>query len=174
MTEIPSVLRSALWLDVEASGFGPDSYPIEVGWATFEGETESVLIKPAPGWAYWDTGAQAVHGIAPERLQAEGFAVDAVIARIAATTAGRLVLSDNPDFDRWWLGRLFAEADIPVPFTIEDSASFACAVGSRFGASDMDWERAERLAGRQAPITHRAADDARHWAVLTRLLAFRE
>ena len=34
------------FLDIEASGFGPGSYPVEVGWTFGDGAGESWLICP--------------------------------------------------------------------------------------------------------------------------------
>jgi len=52
------------FLDVEASGLGPDSFPIEIGWAILGGPAGSVLIKPAPDWSQdaWDETAEDLHG----------------------------------------------------------------------------------------------------------------
>ena len=50
-------------IDVEASGFGRGSYPIEVGFALEDREVQSYLIKPALGWDHWDPKAELIHGI---------------------------------------------------------------------------------------------------------------
>jgi hypothetical protein len=40
-------------IDVEASGLGHGSYPIEVGFALADGETHCRLIKPEEDWQHW-------------------------------------------------------------------------------------------------------------------------
>ena len=37
-------------LDVEASGFGPGSYPIEIGYVLGDGTAYCTLISPAISW----------------------------------------------------------------------------------------------------------------------------
>lgn len=39
-------------LDVEASGFGRYSYPIEVGYALPDGRVFCTLIRPEPHWTH--------------------------------------------------------------------------------------------------------------------------
>ena len=50
-------------LDIEASGFGPGSYPIEVGFVTSDGKAWCSLIRPESDWRHWDEKAAAMHGI---------------------------------------------------------------------------------------------------------------
>ena len=50
-------------IDVEASGFGPRSYPIEVGVAMEADRRFSALIAPASDWTHWDDEAEQVHRV---------------------------------------------------------------------------------------------------------------
>jgi hypothetical protein len=45
-SEVPSIL------DVEASGFGAGSYPIEIGYISGDGSSYCTLIRPAPTWTH--------------------------------------------------------------------------------------------------------------------------
>ena len=45
-------------LDIEASGFGRGSYPIEIGYCLPNGDTFCTLIKPEPEWQHWDAEAE--------------------------------------------------------------------------------------------------------------------
>jgi hypothetical protein len=45
-------------IDLEASGFGKGSYPIEVGFVLPEGAMYCTLIQPAPHWRHWDDKAR--------------------------------------------------------------------------------------------------------------------
>ena len=47
-------LNNPLIIDVEASGFGSKSYPIEIGVALNDGQRFCTLILPAPNWTHWD------------------------------------------------------------------------------------------------------------------------
>ena len=165
-------LSRALWLDVEASGFGPDSYPIEVGWSDIQGRTGSVLVRPEPAWTHWDSKAEALHGISRALLGAEGVPVVEAATRISDATAGRsAVLSNHPGPDAWWLERLFTAAGKrTVPFRLANADALVTSfVGG--GLTGMgEYVVAEEQAKELAPITHRAADDARFWATFTRLV----
>ena len=47
-----------LIIDVEASGFGGASYPIEIGVALDDGHKYCALILPEPEWTHWDAAAE--------------------------------------------------------------------------------------------------------------------
>jgi len=61
-----------LIVDVEASGFGGDSYPIEIGLALEDGSKFCTLIAPAPDWTLWDDEAETVHRISRDILETYG------------------------------------------------------------------------------------------------------
>ena len=165
-------LGRALWIDVEASGLSPESYPIEVGWSDLDGNSDSILIKPLATWTDWDPSAVALHGISREQLAAEGAPVGEAAARIAAVTAGRVVLSDCTIWDMAWLSRLFVAAGRKhVPFRLEGALEAVRSIAAQRRIGAIGGIEAEFAAQQIAPITHRAADDARHWATLTRLVA---
>jgi hypothetical protein len=59
-------------IDVEASGLGSLSYPIEVGISMANGKKYCSLIQPEPGWVHWDESAEAVHHLTREQLRVHG------------------------------------------------------------------------------------------------------
>ena len=59
-------------LDIEASGFGSGSYPIEIGFSGRHGEGWCSLIRPEAEWTHWDLDAARVHGIPREVLIERG------------------------------------------------------------------------------------------------------
>ncbi|MEN9630469.1 MAG: hypothetical protein RJA10_3697, partial [Pseudomonadota bacterium] len=65
-------------LDIEASGFGRHSYPIEVGYVRSDGHARCTLIRPPPHWTHWDPGAEQVHHIKRDLLLQHGRAADEV------------------------------------------------------------------------------------------------
>ncbi|MDO6459423.1 hypothetical protein Q4485_01790 [Granulosicoccaceae sp. 1_MG-2023] len=105
-------------VDVEASGFGFESYPIEVGLALHDGERYCSLIKPADRWLHWDCNAERIHGITRERLVNTGRSVIAVASELNALLRGRTIYSDAWVVDKPWLEKLFAEARIAMRFSI--------------------------------------------------------
>ena len=60
------------FIDVEASGLGNTSYPIEVAWNDAEGLITNHLVKPEPQWTSWDPEAERIHGITKEQLEKDG------------------------------------------------------------------------------------------------------
>ena len=107
-------------MDLEASGFGDQSYPIEVAWCDDTGTINRLLIKPTvPAWTWWSDEAEAVHGIDRDRLQRNGWDPEFVIAEINRDLAGRTVYTDAPDFDGAWLTKLYDAFDAPIPFVFE-------------------------------------------------------
>lgn len=109
------------FLDIEATGFGPESYPIEVAWSLPSGEIQRCLISPetVPEWTAWNPEAERVHGIDRDRLLRNGWPPDYVADRLVADLNGLTVYSDAPDFDHAWLARLFRVVGRPMPFTFD-------------------------------------------------------
>jgi hypothetical protein len=111
--EMPAII------DLEASGFGRGSYPIEVGIALADGSVHALLIKPAEGWDHWDEKAQAIHGITRDYLQEHGKTPREVAIFLNDLCSGLTLYSDAWSFDSSWLGRLFDEAEIIQRFKLD-------------------------------------------------------
>ncbi|MDM4766586.1 hypothetical protein [Pelomonas sp. SE-A7] len=107
-------------LDVEASGFGRGSYPIEVGFVTCDGGVFCSLIRPLPEWQHWDEQAQALHGISREILFQHGREAAWVATEINARLAGQTVYCDAWAHDYPWLSRLFDVAGLVPRFKLAD------------------------------------------------------
>lgn len=110
-------------IDLEASGFGSKSYPIEVGFTLPNGRSECTLIRPAPGWVHWDESAYAVHGISRELLLAFGKPVDQVALWLNQQLKGTTVYSDAWGHDYAWLAVLFDAANLTPSFKLDHLAS---------------------------------------------------
>ncbi len=149
-------------IDIEASGFGRHSYPIEIGYVREDGQAWCSLVRPAADWQHWDEKAERVHGIARPMLLQHGRPVADVARRLNADLAGRTVYCDGWAHDYAWLGVLFEEAGLVPRFKLEsvnrllDEASLARLDAERLRAF------AELGIGR-----HRASSDARalQWAL---------
>ena len=105
-------------IDVEASGFGGTSYPIEVGVALDDDTTYCSLIRPAPDWDHWDTDAEKVHGIPRALLEIHGRPMHEVAASLNELLDGKTLYSDGWVVDKPWLTTLFHEARIPMTFRV--------------------------------------------------------
>ncbi|MEC9062740.1 MAG: hypothetical protein VYC55_14130, partial [Pseudomonadota bacterium] len=59
-------------IDIEASGFGAASYPIEIGIVRYDGAKWCKLLRPFDSWVHWDRKAESLHGITQQMLQTRG------------------------------------------------------------------------------------------------------
>lgn len=106
-------------IDVEASGFGRGSYPIEVGYALEDNATFCSLIKPESEWTHWDEQSEQVHNISREILAEHGKSATHIAEQLNNTLAHKTIYSDGWSFDNSWIGLLFATVEIPQKFKIE-------------------------------------------------------
>ncbi|WP_428036348.1 hypothetical protein [Amphritea sp.] len=107
-------------LDLEASGLGPYSYPIEVAWKGTEEVSDSFLINPdsVPEWTFWDEYAEELHNICRSELREHGISALSACLRLNDALEGRDVLSDAWEFDHFWLTRLFKAAGQKMAFRL--------------------------------------------------------
>ncbi|SDW73021.1 hypothetical protein SAMN05443545_102516 [Aidingimonas halophila] len=107
-------------LDIEASGFGRGSYPIEVGLARADGSYCSFLVQPLSEWTHWDPKAELLHGISRDRLVREGHAIIEVARWLndELTEIG-VAYSDSWGYDNTWLSLLFHHAGMLPRFRLE-------------------------------------------------------
>jgi len=109
-------------IDVEASGFGRGSYPIEVGIVLADGSRHCYLIAPARSWTAWDADAERIHGISRDMLLAHGRPLHDVAWRLNELLQGKTVYSDAWAFDMSWIGKLYDAANQAQRFRIADIA----------------------------------------------------
>jgi len=110
--------RPPIIIDIEASGFGPAGYPIEIGVALDNGTKYCSLIAPAPGWTHWDPDAEKLHRVTRDVLRAHGKPIPEVARKFNALLADRTAYSDGWVVDRTWLDQLFFAAGIPRAFSL--------------------------------------------------------
>lgn len=151
-----------IFIDFEASGLGPQSWPVEIGLSWIEGadvRTWSSLIRPELSWSMeaWDPVSAEVHGIPLDELT-RAPAAGMVAAEAAKLISGKTVCSDAPKYDEIWARRLFLEGAQPVSLRIFDICSAFEHVLSGMGM-DQAYEKLARL-----PAPHRAGPDAERYA----------
>jgi len=108
-------------IDLEASGLGEESYPIEVAWKNdVTGEQDSFLIDPdtAQNWHYWDEYAEEMHGIERCQLNSKGLDIITACRRLNEKLKDKTLVSDAWEFDLFWLTRLFDETGMKPTFTM--------------------------------------------------------
>lgn len=142
-------------IDFEASGFGVDSYPIEVGVVLGNGQKYCALIKPARNWVYWDEQAERVHGLTRETLLNWGKPISLVVDELNEFLAGKTVYSDGWVVDKPWLLRLFYQCGVQPAFCLS-------ALEMILKEAQMDiWSQTKRQVIQDlALMRHRASTDA--------------
>jgi hypothetical protein len=114
---MPSADRPLI-IDVEASGFGGTSYPIEIGLALDDGHKYCTLIQPAPDWTHWDAEAERIHRISRDILETYGRPLESVTETLNELLASRTVYSDGWVVDKPWLTTLFHAARADMQFRV--------------------------------------------------------
>ncbi len=144
------------FLDIEASGFGRSSYPIEVGYVLPDGSSLCCLIRPAPHWTHWDPAAEKIHHIRRDMLAQHGRSVREVAQLLNDGLHGRTVFSDGWAHDYPWLAALYEEAEMAPSFKLDSLRSLLSESEAR------DWH-ATRLLMSHSMVgqRHRASADAR-------------
>ena len=105
-------------IDIEASGFGPHSYPIEVGVVLEPGRKFCSLITPEPEWTHWDASAEMVHRVSRDILETHGKPAVQVANSLNDLLGNATVYSDGWVVDQPWLIRLFSRTRVRQLFSI--------------------------------------------------------
>lgn len=143
-------------IDIEASGFGHGSYPIEIGYVMPDGKTFCALIRPAPEWTHWDEQAARTHGIARDIVVSKGREIKEVAQAMNDELHGKTVYCDGWANDYSWLNTLFEAADMTPSFKLEDLRVLLSEKEAPF------WHVIKQQVGREFRLQrHRASSDAR-------------
>jgi len=110
--------QAPLIIDIEASGYDDDSYPIEIGVVLDDEVRYCSLIKPSKNWTHWDQAAEQSHRISRIALQTSGRSAATVAKQLNELLAGRTVYSDGWTTSKPSLTRLFEAARTPMKFSI--------------------------------------------------------
>jgi len=142
-------------IDIEASGFGRASYPIEVGYILGDGTTFCTLVRPAPGWTHWDPSAEAVHHISREALDRHGRPPAEVARLLNDRLRGLTLYSDAWGHDFAWLSALFEEAGLVPLFKVDSLRRMLTE------SEAARWQFARDCVGQEFSVArHRASADA--------------
>lgn len=143
-------------LDLEASGFGRHSYPIEAGFVLPDGRSFCTLIRPEPDWTHWDPAAEQVHGIARDTLERHGRGAAEVARLLNEALRGQVVYTDAWAHDYPWMHALFAAAGLQPSFRLESLRRLLSE------AEAEAWDEAkQRVSDEDGTQRHRASHDAR-------------
>lgn len=143
-------------IDLEASGLGRGSFPIEVGVVLPCGLTYCSLICPEPDWCHWDEQAEQLHGISRELLRDAGKPAAQVAQELNDFIGSQRVFSDAWGNDSSWLGLLFYYGQQPQAFKLESLRSIISEQQLPF------WHTCKEQVIYQCQFRrHRASNDAR-------------
>ncbi|AXS81244.1 hypothetical protein [Dechloromonas sp. HYN0024] len=143
-------------IDIEASGFGRGSYPVEIGYFAPDGESYCTLILPEPGWTHWDSSAEKVHGITREVLASHGKPAAEVCLALNRSLHGKKVYCDGWAHDYVWLAVMYDAVGLIPSFQLKDLRELLS------DCSKSLWHPTRALIEtRHAMRRHRASGDAR-------------
>jgi hypothetical protein len=163
MHDAPAMIDLPSILDMEASGFGPHSYPLEVGYVLSDGRSFCTLIRPEPNWTHWDAQAEDTHHISRHTAFTHGRPAREVAEHLNEDLRGLTLYSDGWANDYTWLNVLFEAAQLSPRFRLDNLR----AVLSENEADQWHVVK-EQVARELGSPRHRASADAR---VLQRTLA---
>ncbi|MES3012175.1 MAG: hypothetical protein V4750_00390 [Pseudomonadota bacterium] len=143
-------------LDIEASGFGRDSYPVEVGFVLPDGQTWCTLIRPAPAWTHWDAAAEKVHHIPLPTVIRHGRDVVEVATQLNERLEGRTMYCDGWAHDDVWLSVLFEAARLTPSFKLDNLRALLTDQEAAF------WDVVKKQVTTEMRLQrHRASSDAK-------------
>lgn len=143
-------------VDIEASGFGKNSYPIEVGFIDESLNTWCALIKPEEDWHHWDSEAEGMHFISRDCLLKHGKSAKLVAQTLNDQLQHKTVYSDGWMHDFTWISLLFDSAKIPQRFKLEDLRNVLTP------NQEAAWHATKNLIQQELKIQrHRASVDAK-------------
>lgn len=144
------------FLDIEASGFGRDSYPIEIGFVLGDGHGWCTLVRPEPDWLHWDHSAEGLHGISRDKVERHGRPAVDVARELNRRLHGQVVYSDGWAHDYAWLARLFEAAGRAPSFRLDHLRRLLDEEAA------ARWQAArQRVLAQRPDARHRASSDAR-------------
>ena len=142
-------------IDIEASGFGSTSYPIEIGVAKSNGERYCALIQPVDDWEHWCTHAEKIHGISRAIIETRGKKPRLICEELNEFLCDTVAYSDGWACDSPWLTRLFFAARMSQHFHLSPIEAIASE------AQLLLWDNTKIRMQTQLNIErHRASGDA--------------
>jgi hypothetical protein len=107
-------------LDIEASGFGVGSYPVEIGYVDSHGDVWSAQVQPHANWLHWDDEAAKLHQQSRQDLLQHGQTAREIAMHLNQVFAGQTLYTDGWYQDFVWLHSLYEAAGMSPSFKLED------------------------------------------------------
>jgi hypothetical protein len=155
-SEPPAGLLPPAILDIEASGFGLGSYPIEIGVVLGDGRSWCSLVKPEPSWQHWDPNAATLHGIKRDQLEQLGRTAHDIASTLNNWLQGMTVYTDAWAHDYTWMNKIFDAAGLSPHFKLENLRALLTDDEAK------RWHDIKLRVAKQMALTrHRASSDAK-------------
>lgn len=142
-------------IDVEASGFGGFSYPIEVGVVLEDGKKFCSLIAPYPEWTHWDEEAEKIHRVSRNTLKKNGKCIREVTETLNEFLCGKTVYTDAWVVDKPWLITLFHASGMSMNF---ETSPLEMILSE--GQMEIWHETKDKVINKLGLNRHRASNDA--------------
>lgn len=142
-------------IDIEASGFGPESYPIEIGVVRSDGLRYCQLIKPFDDWLHWNIEAENIHGISKRLLKQKGISGIQICLELNDFIGSEQTYSDGWVVDLPWLLKLYDRSQVELGFRL----SALEMILNEFQYDVWDKTKADVLS-KMTVQRHRASNDA--------------
>lgn len=113
-------MKPPIILDIEASGFGAGSYPVEIGYADASGQGWSAQVQPHTDWLHWDMEAEKLHQQSRQSLEVHGHTAREIALHLNHVFCGKTVYTDGWYQDFVWLHSLYEAAGLNPNFKLED------------------------------------------------------
>lgn len=143
-------------IDIEASGFGTGSYPVEIGIVLSDGSAHCYLIRPYDDWTHWEAETEKLHRLSRETADRFGMDGGYVAGQLNQYLEGQKVYSDAWEHASQLLETLFERAGVSQKFTLEQLAEITSDDQQPLWESTLDHITRELGLKR-----HRASADAR-------------
>lgn len=105
-------------MDIEASGFGKESYPIEIGYIESDQSCFCNLITPQSDWTHWSLEAEKLHGIQRDTLFNNGLYPTQLAQSLNQQLEGKILYCDGWVLDYTWLLKLFSVTTLSPSFRL--------------------------------------------------------
>ncbi len=149
-------MMAPIIIDIEASGFGNQGYPIEIGFIMEDKQTWCALIQPEADWEFWDEQAESIHHISRDILEQHGKPAELIVAQLNHLLANKVVYSDGWAHDYVWLHQLYESVNQSPSFKLQDLRYILDEAQMRH------WhETKQDVIEEMHAVRHRASSDAR-------------
>ncbi|MDE3109398.1 MAG: hypothetical protein KGL02_05605 [Acidobacteriota bacterium] len=167
-------MAGIVFVDCEASSLRSGSFITESGCAVVEERrvhTGACLIRPLAKWSRvsngWDPASARLTGISRDLLEREGISPFNAATRFLNDVGDRLLFSDEPAFDQFWVEQLFEAGDVDLGgWKLGDAKKLIAEAAARHQDPKETLAEAEKAASAQVTTRHRAEPDARRTALV--------